>query len=208
MSVDTVEKRYIISDAAKIIDVESHVLRYWEEELEIEIPRNEMQHRYYTDYYIELFKKVKELKENGFQLKAIKMLLPDLMSDKPDSNVDELIRKVGETTLSEKEEKTDEISQVGEIESQKTSDFGNKMEQFQMIISEAVSSALKDSTTSRGRDVSDMVSDHVIKEMDYMLQLKEQREEERFRKLDATIRSCQVNNKSKKKRGLIGKFKK
>ena len=122
MSVDTVEKRYIISDAAKIIDVESHVLRYWEEELEIEIPRNEMQHRYYTDYYIELFKKVKELKENGFQLKAIKMLLPDLMSDKPDSNVDELIRKVGETTLSEKEEKTDEISQVGEIESQKTSD--------------------------------------------------------------------------------------
>ena len=208
MSVDTVEKRYIISDAAKIIDVESHVLRYWEEELEIEIPRNEMQHRYYTDYYIELFKKVKELKENGFQLKAIKMLLPDLMSDKPDSNVDELIRKVGETTLSEKEEKTDEISQVGEIESQKTSDFGNKMEQFQMIISEAVSSALKENTTSLGRDVSDMVSDHVIKEMDYMLQLKEQREEERFRKLDARKRSCKVNNKSKKKRGWIGKFKK
>ena len=73
------EKRYIISDAAKMIEVESHVLRYWEEELSIEVPRNEMGHRYYTDFYIELFKKVKELKEGGFQLKAIKLLVPELM---------------------------------------------------------------------------------------------------------------------------------
>ena len=26
-------KRYIISDAAKMVDVEAHVLRYWEDEL-------------------------------------------------------------------------------------------------------------------------------------------------------------------------------
>ena len=38
-------KRYMISDAAKLIDVETHVLRYWEEELDIQIPRNEMGHR-------------------------------------------------------------------------------------------------------------------------------------------------------------------
>lgn len=36
------EKRYIISDASKMLNVESHVLRYWEEELAINIPRNEM----------------------------------------------------------------------------------------------------------------------------------------------------------------------
>lgn len=35
------EKHYMISDAAKMVDVESHVLRYWEEELKIDIPRNE-----------------------------------------------------------------------------------------------------------------------------------------------------------------------
>ena len=39
-----------------------------------------MGHRYYTDYYIELFKKIKELKDGGFQLKAIKMLIPELMN--------------------------------------------------------------------------------------------------------------------------------
>ena len=52
------EKRYIISEAAKLVDVEAHVLRYWEDELEIEIPRNEMGHRYYTDKLIALFKEI------------------------------------------------------------------------------------------------------------------------------------------------------
>lgn len=69
------EVRYLISDAAKQVDVESHVLRYWEDELELQIPRNEMGHRYYTDYYIRLFRQIKDLKEKGYQLKAIKNAL-------------------------------------------------------------------------------------------------------------------------------------
>lgn len=69
------EERYLISDAAKQVDVESHVLRYWEDELELQIPRNEMGHRYYTDYYVRLFRQIKDLKEKGYQLKAIKNAL-------------------------------------------------------------------------------------------------------------------------------------
>lgn len=46
---------YLISDASRKVDVESHVLRYWEEELEMNIPRNEMGHRYYTDLHILAF---------------------------------------------------------------------------------------------------------------------------------------------------------
>ncbi len=69
------EVRYLISDAAKQVDVESHVLRYWEDELELQIPRNEMGHRYYTDYYVRLFRQIKDLKEKGYQLKAIKNAL-------------------------------------------------------------------------------------------------------------------------------------
>ena len=38
----------LISDAAKQVKVESHVLRYWEEELHLPIKRNELGHRYYT----------------------------------------------------------------------------------------------------------------------------------------------------------------
>ena len=36
------EVRFMISESAKQVHVESHVLRYWEEELELVIGRTEM----------------------------------------------------------------------------------------------------------------------------------------------------------------------
>lgn len=70
--------RYMISDAANIVNVESHVLRYWEDELELSVPRNEMGHRYYTKENIKEFQRIKELKEQGYQLKAIRMIVHNL----------------------------------------------------------------------------------------------------------------------------------
>ncbi|MCM1027577.1 MAG: helix-turn-helix domain-containing protein [Roseburia sp.] len=67
----------LISDAAKEVKVESHVLRYWEEELHLPIRRNELGHRYYTEEDVERFKQIKGMKERGLQLKAIKMILKD-----------------------------------------------------------------------------------------------------------------------------------
>ena len=75
------ETRYIISDAARMINVEPHVLRYWEEELAIQIPRNELGHRYYTDKEIQLFENIRDLKEKGFQLKAIRLIISTLNED-------------------------------------------------------------------------------------------------------------------------------
>lgn len=66
------ETRYLISETAKLVQVEPHVLRYWEEELGLSIKRNEMGHRYYTDKDLEIFQKIKELKKEGLQLKTIK----------------------------------------------------------------------------------------------------------------------------------------
>ncbi len=86
------ETRYIISDAARMINVEPHVLRYWEEELAIEIPRNELGHRYYTEKEIHLFENIRDLKEKGFQLKAIRLIISTLNEDAPfgkNGNVDE-----------------------------------------------------------------------------------------------------------------------
>ena len=77
------ETRYIISDAARMINVEPHVLRYWEEELAIQIPRNELGHRYYTDKEIQLFENIRDLKEKGFQLKAIRLIISTLNEDAP-----------------------------------------------------------------------------------------------------------------------------
>ena len=59
------EKRYLISDAAKIVQAEPHVLRYWEEELELPIQRTELGHRYYTEEDIQTFQNIKELKDRS-----------------------------------------------------------------------------------------------------------------------------------------------
>ena len=71
------EKRYMISDAAKMVAVENHVLRYWEEELDLKIPRNEKGHRYYRQEEIDLLRQIHEWKEQGFVLKAIRRMLPE-----------------------------------------------------------------------------------------------------------------------------------
>ena len=114
-------KRYIISDASKQVDVEAHVLRYWEEELDLEIPRNEMGHRYYTEENIKLLKNIKVLKDQGFQLKAIKMVLPELITSE-EENLDYMLglkeelnnrvleeeAKTSEEAAKEEQEKTEE----------------------------------------------------------------------------------------------------
>ena len=84
--------RYLISDAANIVQVESHVLRYWEEELELTVPRNELGHRYYTQENIQEFLRIKELKERGYQLKAIRLILQDEKERKEENMMEPALR--------------------------------------------------------------------------------------------------------------------
>lgn len=176
------EVRYMISDAAKLVDVEAHVLRYWEEELDLPIGRNEMSHRYYTEENIRLFQHIKDLKEQGVQLKAIKMLIPDL--EKGETEITHLIARV------------DKLPTAPESPAELREE---KMQQFQCIMSRLISEALEDHTEKMGRDISDQVSGQVIKEMDYLLRMKEEREEERFKRLDESIR---ISQKARKERAV------
>lgn len=73
-----IEKKVSISDAAKQLSVETHVLRYWELELGLDISRNAQGHRFYKPEDILLLKQIKYLKEQGFRLQAIKLLLTDI----------------------------------------------------------------------------------------------------------------------------------
>lgn len=79
------EKRYTVAQAVEMTGVKSYVLRYWEDELDLRIGRNELGHRYYTGYDIQLFMNIKELKSRGLQLKAIRDLLPKIVHRAPGS---------------------------------------------------------------------------------------------------------------------------
>ena len=89
------QKEYSVSEAVRLVGVESHVLRYWEEELQIEIRRTSQGHRIYSEQNIEIFRKVRELKEHGLQLKAIRVLLDKSEGDTAKAELTEQIFDIG-----------------------------------------------------------------------------------------------------------------
>ena len=76
-----IDKEYTISEVAELTSYPPHVLRYYEKEFELEVPRNEANHRYYTYQEIELFQYIKSLQEKGFSNKQIKLIIksPELL---------------------------------------------------------------------------------------------------------------------------------
>ena len=72
---------YTISEVSEMTGYAPHVLRYYEKEFEIEIPRTDSNHRYYTTKEIELIQYIKMLQDKGFSNKQIKLIIssPELV---------------------------------------------------------------------------------------------------------------------------------
>lgn len=200
------EQRYMISDASKKLEVEPHVLRYWEEELKMEIPRNEMGHRCYSEREIHVLEQVKELKQNGLQLKAIKLFMEQLYK-KGGVDVKKILAKKDEwNKRAEQEEDGILQREKGKKEQEKTEQFAEmtviettefvegqdeRMDQFQMVMNKIIANALIDNNVLLGQAISEQVTERVLKEIDYQFRVKEELEEQRFKKLDETIRNRQ-----------------
>lgn len=208
--------RYMISDAANTVQVESHVLRYWEDELELSIPRNELGHRYYTQENIQEFMRIKELKERGYQLKAIRLILQDEKERKEESNMEPAIRiekvdgiEIGEEGF-KKEMAKNEVIHVTQKTSQLSEDAQRekRMEQFQSMMTEIVRKAIYENNSELGQEVGIQVGEQVLKEMNYLMRTQEEQEDERFRKLDEAIRSIGKNGRRQKKERLSRKERK
>lgn len=194
--------RYMISDAADMVHVETHVLRYWEEELELAIPRNEMGHRYYTRENIKEFQKIKELKDQGYQLKAIRIILhtgkvpEEIQTFEKSRNVD--LSPMGlENTLSS-----------GQLSAEE------RMSQFRELMSDIVGHAIAQNNEELSQSIGKDVEERVLKEMNYLMREQDNAQEERYRKLDAAIRgkvkkkpSFSKENKLEDKKEIKGKEK-
>lgn len=198
--------RYMISDAANIVHVESHVLRYWEDELELNIPRNEMGHRYYTKENIAEFQRIKELKEQGYQLKAIRMIVHNgpiegLTAEAP--------IPVGQAPLSAGAAAAPQQLPVKTTAESPQSILNNtdKMAQFTELMTEIVGKALAANNEELGQSISEEVGKQVIKEMNYLMREREEAEEDRFRRLDAAIRG-NIRKKDEQKEKKLWKKKK
>lgn len=209
------EKIYLISDAAKQVNVEAHVLRYWEEELDIPAKRNELGHRYYTQEDIETFRKVKELKAQGIQLKGIKNILKN----------GALAPQTGEAAEGKQPQKPEEACQgdmelrqvvmvkKGEFLPVTDKGFGVREEgreqkslRLQQLLREMIAEAVSEHDQTLFTDMKESL----LKELDYQFRLQEEKEEERekervkrqdehYRQVDELLRAYS----QKKKRSLF-----
>lgn len=178
------EKQYKISEMTKLINVEAHVLRYWEEELQLPIKRNDLGHRYYTEEDKELFLRVKQLKEKGIQLKGIRNML-DIPQEENilETNLPQVTPKATLSFTDNREEKSYRL---------------------QMLLKGLIQEAVEESNEKLAEDIKECL----VKELDYQFRVASEEEEqhrkaymkqqeEYFQRLDEMI---QGSRHMKKKR--------
>lgn len=188
-----------ISDAAKEVKVESHVLRYWEEELHLPIKRNELGHRYYTQEDVERFKQIKGMKERGLQLKAIKMILKDGKLDMlVPKEVNEAVRDSSKESEKEADKESgkesDKESAKDQLQNRETVNVGmaieivepketavsadnkeDKSRRLQWLLQQLIRETLQENNNELCREIKESV----VKELDYQFRMQEERDEAR-----------------------------
>lgn len=301
--------RYMISEAAKKLQVESHVLRYWEEELGLEIGRTDMGHRYYTEDDIQLFLCIQKLKNEGMLLRDLKYMIPELTAARKRLNsakAEEGARRkeAGDKTNGTQAGKTAAISADGTggranemqgadgrtseildggadgrtaeiqndradgtsaeiqngradgtsaeiqdsradgkldgVRNSRSGDMQDSMteceaddmqesaslasarpsapeadviqvtqlEQVRSLIGDVLTDVVSANNEILKKDISRKVTSDVIREMDFLFQANERREEEHYRKLDVLIRQQQAGRREAARETPLGKLKK
>ena len=172
----------MISEAAKQVQVETHVLRYWEEELQLPIKRNEMGHRYYTMEDVNQFKEIKLLKEQGLQLKAIRTIL---RKSGQGSNVsmDKLVAdSVLDETMAEAEEKAMDYmigrKQKYIVSLSDEASREEKANRLQYLLQHMMVETVK----SANQELGEQIKESILKELDYQFRARAEREEEHWKK--------------------------
>ncbi len=197
------ETHYSISEAGKLVGVESHVLRYWEDELQLNIPRNGKSHRYYTELHIRLFQKIKELKEKGYQLKAIEQVLKKMIEGGGDVDPDEVLEQNAVRALKEGAGADEFDGENGLRIIHRQNDAlammtpEEKMEQFQEIMNHIIGNAIQANNDALSEEISRQVNDKMVQELEYMMRISDEKEEERFKMLDETLRAYQKEGKGR-----------
>ena len=210
--------RFMISEAAKKVQVESHVLRYWEDELGIKIGRTEMGHRYYTEDDIQLFRCIKKLKNEGMLLRDLKPLIPELQATKMKMQENTSEQKKSSVTPSQapstelKPVTASGVSSVPDTVSSTPEPADvitvTQLEQVRSLIGDVLTEVVTDNNEVLKKDISKSVTTDVMREMDFLFQAKERREEEHFRKLDCLIRQQQASRRESVKGNPLLKLKK
>ena len=222
------EVRFMISEAAKQVDVETHVLRYWEEELGLTIGRTEMGHRYYTNDDIQLFRCIKKLKDEGMLLRDLKPLIPELKATRLKLKTSKETEHLSASAQNSKTNTAASASSEDTIPDASSASLSpvtsalsdhtpeqpevviplEKLDQIRALFGDVFREVLSENNDELKKDISSTVTTDVMHEIDFLLQAKDRQQEEHFRKLDALIRQQQANRKESAKASHIMKLRK
>lgn len=211
------EKEYSVSEAVRLVGVESHVLRYWEEELQVEIRRTSQGHRIYSESNIETFRRVRELKERGLQLKAIRVLLDEAEGDTAKASLTEQISGIGnhqgkmesdieqrytedtaEKGESQESPESYEVCQpyqtvLSEIEGQNP----DNLKQFEEILKSLIREVIEDQTKKQEQQLREILREE-IRQMHFSYE----------ELLQDAMREAAVSQEVQEKKGIIGALRK
>lgn len=213
------ERIFMISDAAKQVEVEAHVLRYWEDELKLPVKRNEMGHRYYTAEDIKLFRRIKAWKEQGLQLKAIRNMIQAGTLKEPMVMFGAGKREVVDAERTEEsgaeEQGVSDLSgrhvimvKKGEvIQSSVTSLQEETREQKNFRLQHLLSEMIAQAVQSNNQELCQEIKESLLKELDYQFRLQDEKDEEReerrlnrqeehYRQIDELIRAYNVKGRA------------
>lgn len=207
MEVNMEEKTYSIKEAAYELGLENHTLRYYEDELELDIPRNSLGHRYYREYDMKIFRDIMELKEQGLQLKAIK------------SAVQSYYNPLGEKECGEETQGYIEASVALEKPKFDITDTSNtKVEQFRLMMKQTFVQAIYENEEELKAELNYHIKYKIEEDMKEKIEKIESRYEEkdkeRYKKLDETMREMQkirseiidITGQQKEKKSFFNKL--
>lgn len=75
--MEVLKERYSITELSEMLQLTDHALRFYEKEFEINVPKDERGRRYYTTDLANIMYKIKVMRSEGLEIKAIKKILQE-----------------------------------------------------------------------------------------------------------------------------------
>lgn len=188
-----INEHYAIHEVAKEVDVETHVLRYWEEELELPILRNEKGHRVYTKDDIRRFSKIKKLRDQGLQLKAVRHVLNQTHEKETEECCENaeysILQRQAMKNSRYNDAKTLQLRPVYGMKNEikmkddaQIQDFQQeKLARMQFLFQKLIKDVVEENNITLVHELSENIKGDILKELDYQFRLYEEQEEERER---------------------------
>ena len=75
--MEILKEKYSITELSEILQLTDHALRFYEKEFGLNIPKDERGRRYYTAAMANIMYKIKVMRNEGLEIKAIKKILQE-----------------------------------------------------------------------------------------------------------------------------------